>query len=412
MGCVQSKSAQNPTAEVLPTSVKVANSTKTGVAPGNPTQATHTGDPIYLDRADTWATETPLDNSTGFQIKSEGMAGRSFCNHLFVVCYKQLAVRAAHGTAYFHARSLLFSGNEGLREYVADVKASNRPKDQREKGDASGAALSTSAAPDMANTVSDRGSFDANNSPVSPPQGDSELVVAESLPSELSIAQAQAQRASRTSWDGATRGGKVSLPPLPPGVIPRKRAASASGVSVSVLDRLESETLPPKATHQISLPGSTGAPTTEPLPLAPSTSGAALEAAANGPAQSFKQMNAGKPKGFAKRAQFGSMYMPAAHSSINRPTYAQDAVDEDNADAKMSGIFSVYVSSRICSMHIPPAACVVKYGDEPITMHVCCQTAYKQCKCTTQKCPCKIVQCMAGVPTCLLRGSPCLPLLC
>ena len=74
MGCVQSKSAQSPAAEVLPTSVKVANSTKTGVAPGNPGQPAQTGDPIYLDRADTWGqpTETPLDNSAAFQIKSEG----------------------------------------------------------------------------------------------------------------------------------------------------------------------------------------------------------------------------------------------------------------------------------------------------------------------------------------------------
>ena len=77
MGCVQSKSAQSPAAEVLPTSVKVANSTKTGVAPGNPGQPAQTGDPIYLDRADTWGqpTETPLDNSAAFQIKSEGVQG-------------------------------------------------------------------------------------------------------------------------------------------------------------------------------------------------------------------------------------------------------------------------------------------------------------------------------------------------
>ena len=53
--------------------------------------------------------------------------------------------------------------------------------------------------------------------------------VAESLPSQLSLAQAQAQRQS-TSIDGMPMGGKVTLPPLPPGVIPRKRAASASGV--------------------------------------------------------------------------------------------------------------------------------------------------------------------------------------
>jgi len=209
-----------------------------------------------------------------------------------------------------------------LQEYVADVKASNRPKDQKEKAEA--AATATQSA--FANTASSRGSFDANGSPVSPPQLN--LDVAESLPSQLSLAPAQAPR-DTSSLDGAVRGGKVTLPPLPPGVIPRKRAASASGVSVSVL---ESDT---------SLPGSTGAPTTEPLPLIPSTSNAALEGP-NGPGkQTFKQMNAGKSKGFAKRAQFGSMYMPAAHSSINRPTYAQDAVDEDNADAKMSGIFSM-----------------------------------------------------------------------
>ena len=74
MGCVQSKSAHNPAAEVVPTSVKVANSTKTGVAPGNPAHPAQAGDPIYLDRADTWATGTPLEDSNGFQIKSEGMS--------------------------------------------------------------------------------------------------------------------------------------------------------------------------------------------------------------------------------------------------------------------------------------------------------------------------------------------------
>ena len=220
-------------------------------------------------------------------------------------------------------------GNEGLQDYVADVKASNRPKEQKAKHEA--AAATTQSA--FAATTSSRGSFETSGSPVSPPQVDSQLDVAESLPSQLSLAQAQAQRQS-TSIDGMPMGGKVTLPPLPPGVIPRKRAASASGVSVSVLDRLESD---------ISLPGSTGAPTTtEPPPLLPSASNAALEPDSDSPGkQTFKQMNAGKPKGFAKRAQFGSMYMPAAHSSINRPTYAQDAVDEDNADAKMSGIFSV-----------------------------------------------------------------------
>lgn len=75
MGCVQSKSAQDPAGGVLPTSVKVANSTKTGVAPGNPAKSSNTDDPIYLDRADTWGgqrTETPSDSSPAFQIKSEG----------------------------------------------------------------------------------------------------------------------------------------------------------------------------------------------------------------------------------------------------------------------------------------------------------------------------------------------------
>ena len=207
---------------------------------------------------------------------------------------------------------------------MADVKASNRPKEQKQKADAAAAAVQSA----FANTASSRGSFDTNGTPVSPPQLN--LDVAESLPSQLSLAQAQTQR-DNSSFDGPARGGKVTLPPLPPGVIPRKRAASASGVSLSVT---ESDT---------SLPGSTGAPITEPLalPLVPSTSDAALEGP-NGPGkQTFKQMNAGKSKGSAKRAQFGSMYMPAAHSSINRPTYAQDAVDEDNADAKMSGIFSM-----------------------------------------------------------------------
>ncbi len=207
---------------------------------------------------------------------------------------------------------------------MADVKASNRPKEQKEK--AEGAAAAAQSA--FASTASSRGSFDANGTPVSPPQLN--LDVAESLPSQLSLAQAQPQRDS-SSLDGVARGGKVTLPPLPPGVIPRKRAASASGVSLSVT---ESDT---------SLPGSTGAPITEPLPLplVPSTSDAALEGPNGHGKQTFKQMNAGKAKGSAKRAQFGSMYMPAAHSSINRPTYAQDAVDEDNADAKMSGIFSM-----------------------------------------------------------------------
>lgn len=69
MGCVQSKAAA-PVPEVLPTSVKVSNSTKTAVAPANPGQPSQIGDPIYLDRADTLA---PQDTSTTFQIKSEGV---------------------------------------------------------------------------------------------------------------------------------------------------------------------------------------------------------------------------------------------------------------------------------------------------------------------------------------------------
>ena len=75
MGCVQSKSAQDPVGGVLPTSVKVANRTKTGALPGNPANSGNANDPIYLDRADTWGgqrTETPSDNSAAFQIKSEG----------------------------------------------------------------------------------------------------------------------------------------------------------------------------------------------------------------------------------------------------------------------------------------------------------------------------------------------------
>ena len=82
MGCVQSKSAQDPVGGVLPTSVKVANSTKTGVAPGNPANPGNANDPIYLDRADTWGgqrTETPSDNSAAFQIKSEGMDMEALC---------------------------------------------------------------------------------------------------------------------------------------------------------------------------------------------------------------------------------------------------------------------------------------------------------------------------------------------
>ena len=82
MGCVQSKSAQDPAGGVLPTSVKVTNSTKTGVAPGNAANPGNANDPIYLDRADTWGgqrTETPSDNSAAFQIKSEGMLYGYIC---------------------------------------------------------------------------------------------------------------------------------------------------------------------------------------------------------------------------------------------------------------------------------------------------------------------------------------------
>lgn len=221
-----------------------------------------------------------------------------------------------------------------------DVKASNRPKGQKDKT-APTAVTSRFALADT------RVSFE-DSSTIQGQQLASQLEIAdslaESLPSELSLAQAQ--RANAVSLDGGARGGKVTLPPLPPGVIPRKRAASASGVSVQVLDGSDPDSLPPKPMQQISLPGSTGAPSSEPLPLPldPTSSNAALEAVPDSPSSkgtTFKQMNAGKAKGTAKRAQFGSMYMPAAHSSINRPTYAQDAVDEDNADAKMSGIFSV-----------------------------------------------------------------------
>ena len=82
MGCVQSKSAQDPVGGVLPTTVKVANSTKTGVAPGNPANPGSAYDPIYLDRADTWGgqrTESPSDNPAAFQIKSEGMHVEALC---------------------------------------------------------------------------------------------------------------------------------------------------------------------------------------------------------------------------------------------------------------------------------------------------------------------------------------------
>ena len=241
-----------------------------------------------------------------------------------------------------------FIGNEGLQDYVADVKASNKPSGPHSKADKSAIGAQdgpvTSA---FAIAANDRSSFESNMSPVSITQPE-DLVIAESLSGELSLAQAQAQRATGSSLEeAAPRGGKVTLPPLPPGVVPRNRAASTSGVNVSVLDGLDSDPLPPKQMHQVSLPGSTGAPASDqgpqPLPLDASTSTAALESApsAEPSGKTFKQMNANKPKGTAKRAQFGSMYMPAAHSSINRPTYATEAVDEDNADAKASGIFSV-----------------------------------------------------------------------
>lgn len=213
---------------------------------------------------------------------------------------------------------------------------------QKTRSDAPAPGSAVSAFASAANI---RDSFDANLSPVSIAQKEDQLNAAESLSAELSLAKGQSQqRMTGTSLeDTAPRGGKVTLPPLPPGVLPRKREASASGVNVSMLDGLDSgldsDPLPPKPMQQVSLPGSTGAPASEPLPLAPATSSAALEAGTG--AKTFKQMNANKPKGTAKRAQFGSMYMPAAHSSINRPTYATEAVDEDNADAKVGGIFSV-----------------------------------------------------------------------
>ena len=235
-------------------------------------------------------------------------------------------------------------GNEGLEEYVADVKASNRTKGQKGKAESTAVVSGFASAQPR---VSFEGSSGVQGPQAHPSQLQLAESLAESLPSQISLAKAQAQRAGAVSLDGGVRGGKVTLPPLPPGVIPRKRAASASGVDVQLSDGPDSESLQPKPMQQISLPGSTGAPTSEappPLPLDPPlASSAALEAAPSSPSHgvTFKQMNAAKPKGTAKRAQFGSMYMPAAHSSINRPTYAQDAVDEDNADAKASGIFSV-----------------------------------------------------------------------
>ena len=224
---------------------------------------------------------------------------------------------------------------------MADVKASNRTKGQKGKN-ASTAVVSgfASAQP----RVSFEGSSGVQGQQPHPSRLELAESLAESLPSQISLAKAQAQRAGAVSLDGGVRGGKVTLPPLPPGVIPRKRAASASGVDVQVSDGPDSEPLQPKPMQQISLPGSTGASTSEAPPaLVLDASSAALQAAPSSPSHgvTFKQMIAAKPKGTAKRAQFGSMYMPAAHSSINRPTYAQDAVDEDNADAKASGIFSV-----------------------------------------------------------------------
>ena len=235
-------------------------------------------------------------------------------------------------------------GNEGLEEYVADVKASNRTKGQMGKT-ASTAVVSGFASADS--KVSFEAPSATSGQQAHPSQLELAESLAESLPSQLSLAKAQAHRAEAISLDGGVRGGKVTLPPLPPGVVPRKRAASASGVDVQVFDGPDPESSQPKPMQQISLPGSTGAPISEAPPALnldpPPASSAALEAAPSSPTHgvTFKQMNAGKPKGTAKRAQFGSMYMPAAHSSINRPTYAQDAVDEDNADAKASGIFSV-----------------------------------------------------------------------
>lgn len=241
-------------------------------------------------------------------------------------------------------------GNEGLEEYVADVKASNRTKGQKGKT-APTAVVSGFASAD--NRISFEGPSTTQGQQPHPSQLEFAESLAESLPSQLSLAKA---RAEAVSLD-VVRGGKVTLPPLPPGVVPRKRAASASGVDVHLFDGPDSESSQPKPMQHISLPGSTGAPISEAppgLPLdPPPASSAALEAAPSSPshAVTFKQMNAAKPKGTTKRAQFGSMYMPAAHSSINRPTYAQDAVDEDNADAKASGIFSVWVPLLRCYAH-------------------------------------------------------------
>lgn len=247
------------------------------------------------------------------------------------------------------------SGNAGLQEYVDDVKASNRsngkpPISSAKFGPASRSSTASFAA----------------NSLTSPP--DLQLTLAESLPSELSLAQAQAQRISlesqpqRISLEDNPRGGRVTLPPLAQGTASRKDAASVSGVNVQVVDRSEVQMRSSGSFSQQqlnSLPGSTGAPSepARPSPDSPaelgSGSSSQLQPQPSAGSKSFKQMNAGKPK-VTKRAQFGSMYMGGGgHNSINRPTYAQDAVDEDNADAKMSGIFSAYVSA--CTFEHCPA---------------------------------------------------------
>ena len=188
--------------------------------------------------------------------------------------------------------------------------------------------------------------------------------MAESLSGELSLAQAQARRSSleqRISLEDGVRGGKVTLPPLPPGSVPRKNSTSLSSVNVQVVDPPEPELASSSSFTQQqlnSLPGSTGLPSDPAVvnslaapagtvasdspaePGADAEKSSQLQPQPSARSKTFKEMNAGKPK-VTKRAQFGSMYMGGgAHNSINRPTYAQDAVDEDNADAKMSGIFS------------------------------------------------------------------------
>ena len=232
-----------------------------------------------------------------------------------------------------------------------DVKASNRPNGK--------APVASTKLPPL--SASSTASF-AARSLTSPPM-DRELTMAQSLSGELSLAQAQAQRTSieqRISTDEGVRGGKVTLPPLPPGSAPRKSAASLSSVNVQVVDSSEPDlTSSSSFTHQQlnSLPGSTGVPADPAVvnslaapagavssspadPGADSDSPSQIQPQPSAGSKTFKQMNSGKPK-VTKRAQFGSMYMGGgAHNSINRPTYAQDAVDEDNADAKMSGIFS------------------------------------------------------------------------